>query len=224
MYDMLLRLPLFQGMSKEDLFEVFEHTVFRFRKVEDGKLAFRQGERCDELTFLMHGCLVMRTQASGADLAFAEELFAYTALEPQSMFGRSPYYKSSYVARGGVSLLGIDKREVYELVTRYEIFRINLLNMLSSRVENLTERLWQVSPYGLEGRLVLFLRSLCSSFQGTKTLQVKMEDLADLLDDTRLNVSRILNKWKDEGLISMRRKEFVVHDMAALWAYFTSQA
>lgn len=224
MYDMLLRLPLFQGMSKENLLEVFEYITFDFRKVEDGKLAFHQGERCGELTFLMRGCLVAKTQAEGADLSFSEELFAYVALEPQSLFGRSPYYKSSYVARGEVSLLSIDKSGVYDLIARYEIFRINLLNMLSSKVENLCERLWRMSSCGLEGRLVLFLRNLCTSLQGTKTLHVKMDDLADLLDDTRLNVSRILNKWKAEGLIFMRRKEFVVHDMAVLLAYFTSQA
>jgi CRP-like cAMP-binding protein len=47
-------------------------------------------------------------------------------------------------------------------------------------------------------------------------MHIKMEELARLLGCTRLNVSSILNKWKEEGLIEMRRKAFVVHDIAKL--------
>jgi Mn-dependent DtxR family transcriptional regulator len=43
-----------------------------------------------------------------------------------------------------------------------------------------------------------------------------MEDLARLLDSTRLNVSDILNKWQKEGLIEMHRKEFVFLDLERL--------
>ena len=31
MYDMLMRMPLFQGMSRSELFEVIEQAVFHFR-------------------------------------------------------------------------------------------------------------------------------------------------------------------------------------------------
>ena len=216
MYNMLLRLPLFQGMSRGDLFEVLEKTTFHFRRVEDGKVLFHQGERCDELAFLMDGTLEVETRAQHGSFSFTEELRPYTAIEVQSLLGKSPHYKSTYTARGGVSLFSIGKRQIYTLIDTYEIFRINLLNTLCSRVENLYERLWLIAPYGIEGRLVLFIRNLCTAPQGPKKLRVKMEDLAGLLDETRLNVSRVLNRWHEEGLIEMRRKEFVIHDMAAL--------
>ena len=215
-YHMLLRLPLFQGMSKEDLFEVLEQTTFHFRKAEDGELVFLQGELCNDLTFLMNGTLIVETQASQANFSFAEELSAYMVIEPQSLFGKHPRYKATYRAQGEVSLLCVDKREVYRLIEAYEIFRINLLNMLCSRAENLHERLWAVAPCDLEGRVALFIRSLCTTPQGVKVLRVKMQDLAGLLDDTRLNVSRVLNKWHNEGRIEMRRKEFVINNVLEL--------
>ena len=223
MYNMLLGLPLFQGMSRADLFEVLEKTTFRFCRVEDGKTLYRQGERCDELSFLMGGTLVAETKAHGALFSFAEELHPYTAIEVQSLFGKSPNYKSTYTARGDISLFSIEKRQVYTLIDTYEIFRINLLNILCSKVENLHERLWSIAPHDLEGRMVLFVQSLCATPQGTKVLRCKMEDLAALLDETRLNVSRILNKWCGEGLIEMHRKEFVIHDMDALLHKITPQ-
>ena len=218
MYHMLMRLPLFQGMGKDDLFEILEQTTFHFRRIDNGKIAFQQGEICDELTFLMNGTLAVETKASHANLTFTEEFYSYMAVEPQSLFGRKPCYKSTYTAQGEVSLLSIDKREVYHLLGRYEIFRINMLNMLSSKAENLHERLWAIAPHDLEGRVAFFIRSLCTTPQGSKVLRCKMEDLAALLDDTRLNVSRILNKWRGEGLIEMHRKEFVIPDVQKLIA------
>ena len=216
MYHMLMRLPLFQGMNREDLFRVLEQTTFHFRRIEEGKTIYHQGEPCSELTFLMNGTLVADTQATYANLSFTERLSTYMPIEPQSLFGRRPNYKSNYVAQSEVSLLSISKQQVYHLFETYEIFRINLLNILCSKVENLHERLWSIAPHDLEGRMVLFVQSLCATPRGTKVLRCKMEDLAALLDETRLNVSRILNKWCGEGLIEMHRKEFVIHDMADL--------
>ena len=199
MYHMLLRLPLFQGMSRGDLFRILEQTPFHFPHIEEGETAFHQGERCDGLAFLMKGTLVTKTQATRANLSLSEMLDTFMPIEPQSLFGRYPNYKYTYIAQ-----------------STYEIFRINLLNMLSSKVENLHERIWTIAPHDLEGRMASLIRNLCTTPKGTKMLHCKMEDLAALLDDTRLNVSRILNKWRQEGLIEMRRKEFIIHDLADL--------
>ena len=216
MYHMLLRLPLFQGMSRADLLEVLGQVPFHFRKVEAGKVVYRQGERCSELTFLMNGTLVAETTSSAAPFTFAEELGAYMVMEPQSLFGKTTCYKATYTAQGEVSLLSIDKREAYALLEAYEIFRINMLNMLCSKIERQHELLWSFAPHNLEGRLAQFVRSLCTSPTGTKVMRIKMEDLAGILDDTRLNVSRVLNKWSREGRVEMHRKEFIFREVEQL--------
>ena len=46
-----------------------------------------------------------------------------------------------------------------------------------------------------------------------------MEDLAALIDDTRINVSKELNELKENGLISLGRKEIQIYDMQALTDY-----
>lgn len=213
---MLMRLPLFQGMSRSELFEVLEQVVFHFHKADDCEVVFRQGMVCDKLTFLMDGHLVTETKAPQIDFSLSEDLSPYVAIEPQSLFGKRPCYRATYTARGEVSLLSIDKRYIYTLLGSYEVFRINFINLLGSKVENLYEQLWAVGPKTLEVRLASLIRSLCATSQGSKVLHVKMEDIARVMDETRLNISRVLNKWQAEGLIAMRRKEFVVHDVARL--------
>ena len=216
MCSMLMRLPLFQGMSQSELFEVLEQVVFHFHKAEDGKVVVRQGETCDRITFLMSGQLEAKTEAPHAGFSLSEVLIPCVAIEPQSLFGKRPCYKSTYTTLGEVSLLCIDKRHIYTLLSSYEVFRINFFNLLGSKIENLHERQWAISPQTLEGRIVCFIYNLCTIPQGAKTLHVKMEELAQLLNSTRLNVSNVLNNWKEEGFIAMRRKEFVIHDISRL--------
>ncbi|KAA6332308.1 hypothetical protein EZS27_019165, partial [termite gut metagenome] len=48
MYDTLLRLPLFQGICREDLTAIIEKVKLNFLKYEAGKQIVRSGERCDK--------------------------------------------------------------------------------------------------------------------------------------------------------------------------------
>ena len=43
-----------------------------------------------------------------------------------------------------------------------------------------------------------------------------MEDLAQLIDDTRINVSKILNDWQNKKLIKLSRKKIIINDLKAL--------
>lgn len=218
MYDTLLQLPLFQGMSKAELSEVIEKVKFHFLKYADKEILFSQGEVCGKLVFLLSGDLVAETTAPCGTFSFEEVIEHPTIIEPYSLFGKSQTFNSTYTARGDVGVLTIDKQYIYTELDRYEVFRMNFFNLLCSKVEQQHEYVWSIDAQQLEGRLIHLVRGLCTSLHGVKVLKVKMDDLANLLDDTRLNVSCVLNKWQEEGLIEMRRKEFVFHDIAQLRA------
>ena len=134
-------------------------------------------------------------------------------IEPHSLFGKRPSYKATYTAKDEVSLLTIDKQYLYGVLDKHEVFRMNLFNLLSNKAEQLHEHIWSIRPQPLEGRLAHFVRSLCTTPHGPKVLRIRMDDLAALLDETRLNISRVLNAWQQSGLIEMRRKEFIFHTL-----------
>jgi CRP-like cAMP-binding protein len=52
--------------------------------------------------------------------------------------------------------------------------------------------------------------------EGEKRLHIKMEDLALLIDESRLNVSRELNAMQREGLVTLGRKEITIPDLKKL--------
>ena len=46
--------------------------------------------------------------------------------------------------------------------------------------------------------------------EGKKILKIKMEDLASLIDETRINVSKVLNDLQEQGLVQLSRKEIYI--------------
>ena len=51
---------------------------------------------------------------------------------------------------------------------------------------------------------------------GPKVLYARMEDLAVLLNDTRINISTALNEMQAQGLLQLNRKRICIHDLGAL--------
>ena len=121
------------------------------------------------------------------------------------MFGRSNSYQRTYTAQEQCSLLFVDKQYVYTEIGKYNICRMNMLNMLSGRVQQFDSFIWSRSEMTLRQRIVRFISGLSDVSSGEKHLQIKMNDLAALMDATRINVSRELNAMADSGLINLRR-------------------
>lgn len=195
---------------------ILEKVRFNFLKFGDKDVIFRQGEQCDKLVFLLSGNITSEISAPCGTFTLEEKINQPTVVEIHSLFGMNPTFKATYCAQGEAALLTIDKQYIFRVMDLNMIFRINFFNLLSSKIHKMHEQLWDIAPQGLEGRLTYLIRSLCTTTQGIKTLRIKMEDLANLLDDTRLNISNVLNKWQNQGLIEMRRKEFVFHDLERL--------
>ena len=55
MYDVLLQLPLFQGVSRMKMSEIIEKTRFHFLKYQDNEIIAHRGEECTHMKFIVSG-------------------------------------------------------------------------------------------------------------------------------------------------------------------------
>ena len=63
LHDRLLLLPLFQGMTRNDIETVVAHTRLGFSKCGKGKVIIEDGEPCDHLRFLLQVLPMMAATA-----------------------------------------------------------------------------------------------------------------------------------------------------------------
>jgi len=105
----------------------------------------------------------------------------------------------------------VDKQYLYTELGKYNICRMNLLNILSSRTQQSDRHIWSIDEITLRDRIIRLIQGFSDIQYGMKRLIITMENLAVLMDTTRLNVSRELNLMEKEGLIVLRRKEIIIN-------------
>lgn len=216
MFDTLLQLPLLQGLAPEDFTCILEKVKLHFVKLKQGETIARADSPCSQLIFILNGEIAATTTSADNVYSVTEYFKAPYLIEPQALFGMHTCYKAKYVATTEANSVYINKNAVTAHLLKYEIFRLNYLNITSSQAQTLSDKLWNHVPNTLEGRICLFILNHLKRPQGPKSLKIKMEDLATIVNDTRNGISKTLNQMQDKGLLELHRGEIAIPEAEKL--------
>lgn len=216
MFDTLLLLPLFQGLTIEDLTEIIEKAKLNFVKHKPKALFIEPGQPCKDLTFVLRGTFSKATTEKDGLYSVIETIEGPYLIEPQSLYGMTTHYISSYTAIDEVHTVSISKAFINTLLMQYDIFRINYINIVCNRSQTLNNYIWSTIDNSLDARIAHFFNIHCEKKYGEKTIKIKMDDLANILNDTRTNISRILNNLQNKGVVELRRGEIFIFDLDIL--------
>lgn len=209
-YDRLLQFTLFQGMSHADLMQVAGHTKFGFSKLTTGKRLIREGDPCTHLVFLTAGTLSVEMQSDDHACRVMEQVSAPYILQPEHLFGINQRFTATFRSLTPCNLISLDKQEVLLLLETQLVFRLNMLNIMSTETQRMRHNIWRQAPRSLRERIIRFFFSRCLYPAGPKTFYVLMNQLAADLNDSRLDISRTLNQMQDDGLITLHRGRIVI--------------
>ena len=121
-YEILLQLPLFQGLGRNELTEIVSKVKMDFRKYEHGKTIIEEDSPCTFLAFLIRGELTVEHTTSNHTLTFSEHMAAPSAIGTENLFGLSQHHTRTYKARSDVQMLFINKNYIIK----------NMLNQLEA--------------------------------------------------------------------------------------------
>ncbi|MCM1078014.1 MAG: helix-turn-helix domain-containing protein [Bacteroidales bacterium] len=215
-YDTLLRLPLFQGMSSSDLQEIVSRIRFGFRRHSRNTTVISEGTPCEGLLFLLDGETEIISTAADRSYNVTEELPAPCVIEPERVFGLRQHYLRTYRTRSTAHFLHIRKDDTMLLTSEFMVFRLNLLNVLSAQSQKFLHEQWRSHAGDDSERIRRFLVSRCAIPSGRKLFRIKMRQLAAETGLTRNEVSLVLNTLENEGKLTLRRGIIDVPDIKIL--------
>lgn len=216
MYESLLCLPYFQGMSKDDITEILGKVTLEFKRYGDGDVIYRHGEHCNKFIIITQGKATSTAYAPDKSFTLTEELEAPVAIEPHSTFGYDTNFKRDYIAKGECTILYIDKHHLFGELRKHDIFTINLLNQVCRKAQQREHEIWNYNHTSIAGKIARFIAMRCDSIKGEKHISIKMERLAALLGETRLNISKSLNEMQEAGYLSLHRGGITVHNLSGM--------
>lgn len=216
MFEKMQLLPLFQGLSFGELSEIVEWMKMDFCQYRPHDTIVSQGDRCRSLIFIISGEVCAEYVDMDRRFVLTEELPASLVLEPYCIYGMYQNYTRNYWMKTEGSGLIIPKNVFNELLRRYQIIRTNYLNLICTRLQNNNMEFCNIRALSIRDKIVKLVRDVAYCNKGNKRLRIKMEVLAGIIDETRLNVSRELNKMQAEKKINMRRGIIELFDFREL--------
>lgn len=207
MYDTILSLPLFQGLGTEDLTRILEGTRFSFDTVDEGTTLFRQDELCTGLTFIISGAILLHTQSADHRWSVEEKLTGQMVLGMDVLYGSTRTHRHTAVAATTSRVLYIDKHTIAAMTGRFEVFRLNVLNLLTTSAVRRDQLNWQPPADSLRGRIIAFFRAHVQHPAGEKHFYISQKILGRYLGEDYRYVAQALHLLQTEGLLSLQRKE-----------------
>ena len=221
MFERIQLLPLFQGLSTRQLQQIFERIKLDFCQNKERETIVVRGDRHNQLIYILSGQYSAEYVSPGGKYRFIEILNAPALLEPEGIFGYNQDYLRTYkFVTDGSSFL-VDKNVFKNDLINYDVVRTNLLNLLSTKYQKVQQQVWNLKNNGaIEKRIIRFFCIHSTVLSGYKMVKVKMEDLAELLGESRTNVSKGLNCLQDQQIIQLKRMGIIMNNIqTALTTY-----
>ena len=213
-YELLTKLPLLQGISGKELAHIENMTGMEINEVPAMKRPLiRQNDPCTHLVFLTTGKMIREYTSHDGRFQTKSVLQAPTLLEPYNLYGLNCKFKCSYTPLENVSVITVKKTDVQQHLMKTEIFRINYFNLLSAIIHKKDMLLRPCRHLTVKEKILQFILKLFPDCESQAEIAIKMTDLAEYIDETRLNKSRALNQLEKAGLMELKRSLIVIPDI-----------
>ena len=134
-YDVMLQLPIFQGLSKIQLDGIVEKIPFDFCQFAPGQTILEMGDICDNVQFLLNGTVQQITSTYGGRIRILQNFEGPHTLPFYYLFGAETRSISQLVAIDQVGLMRVDKSSFLHMLQQNNVMLVNVMNMLSTNAQ-----------------------------------------------------------------------------------------
>lgn len=210
MYEILMELPLFKGVSFQRLSELIERTKFHFLKYLPGETIVNAGERCTHIKFVISGAARTSIVNSTSRFKISQTLAAPNVIAPDFLFGLDTVYPCSAVALEPTGILQITKSDYTSILNSDPVFLFNFLNTLSMNAQKSINGVLALTTGSLEQRIAFWIIALTQRTATDIVLSCRQRDLYTLFSVQRSSFVNTLESLKQRGLIDFTPNEISI--------------
>lgn len=216
MYQQLMQLPLFQGVSTDVITALVEKLPFHFLKFRNGEQIFAAGDQCSHIRFIVSGRVRLETPCDHLRVSLLQTLETPHVLAAEYLFGRETTYPYSTFADGPCGILQLRKSDYIKMLAFDKVFLFNILNYLSSGSQRNTASILAIKDGSVVERLAMIVDALTVTGATDVAVRFKQKDLCVLLGTQRTTLIASLDKLADEDIVDYTSNELRVLDSSRL--------
>lgn len=211
-----MQLPVFQGISEDQLTEIIEKIPFSFSQYEPGQMIVQQGEACSDLTFVLSGTIRMLTPTFGHRVQILQEFEGPYTMPFYNLFGPETSHHDTVSAVTRVGIMQLDKSNFLRVLQQNPILLINVMNMLCTNAQ----KQHKAMDFSGESDPVLRLTSWMLAFTERMGMNVvldaELSDWCDLLQTDEASFWRCVATLEGQRIVEVDGRKLKLLDRYAL--------
>ncbi len=216
MFETLMGLPLFKGVSVERMEKTVGTSKFHFLKYPGETVIYNAGDPCTDVTFILTGTVEAVVSNPGGRFSVRYYLDALDVISPDFLFGRHTSFPATITAADTVSILRIPKNDYINILNSDKVFLFNYLNLLSVNAQKAMEGILAVSTGNIPERIAYWISALTQPRSYSIVLECKSRDLSALFGVPLSFLKSALESMRQQGLIEYSPTSIRVNDRSAL--------
>lgn len=216
MYEILMALPLFSGVSHDKLMQVVGTTKFHFLKFLPGERIITAGDVCSHIQFIISGSMRMSIESEDKRFRVLQTLSAPEVVCPDFLFGLATHYPCTAIALDTTGILQVDKHDYVSMLSTDRVFLYNYLNMLSVNAQKAVDGVLAVTSGTLEQRIAYWISALTQRSGKDIVLECRQRDLYSMFGVQRSSFINTLEDMKRRGLIDYTPQSIIIHNRARM--------
>lgn len=221
MYEILMGLPIFQGVSHAKISELIEKIKFHFLKYTDGETIVDVDEPCTNLKFLISGSVRLETQNLNRRIKVLQTLNAPNIIGAEYLFGKRTSYPYSVKAHPVAGLMQVEKADFLKILKSDIVFLFNTLNYLSRNSQTPTEAVLSLTSGSVAERVAFWIGSLTYRGSSEIVVESKQKDMYTMLGIQRSAYINTLEELRDKGVLDFTSGAVYINDRDALLSEMT---
>jgi CRP/FNR family transcriptional regulator len=200
-------VPIFSALSPSQLDALREHI--HIKHYEKGNIVFYEGEESEYIYILLGGSVKLYKTSPKGNQIQINRFHAPALIGEFACFEREPFPATcEFVMNGSVGLLHFDK--MYEMLHIPE-FSLQLIRSLTKKISVLSALVHKETILSSEAKVADLMLKKVTIFH-----RLKNNEIASILNLTPETFSRILTKFKKNGIIKIENHKLQILDQGAL--------
>jgi len=212
MFEILMGLPLFRGVSRERIAAVVGEAKFHFLKYPAGETIVSAGTPCRHITFVLSGSVRSTIINANGRFAVGLTLKAPAVIYPDFLFGRATEFPGTVTALEPTSILQISKTDYMKILYSDEVFMFNYLNTLSVNAQKSLKGIMSLTSGNIDERIAFWIIALTQPGSFDIRLSCRRRDLCSLFGVQRSTFDAALEKMRESGLLEYTKTELIIRN------------
>jgi CRP-like cAMP-binding protein len=215
-YSVLLKAPLFSGMTLTELMLVISVTPYRVRNYKPGTMISQSGEPVNAFMMVIGGTVKGEMVDFSGRVIKIEDISASGALASAFIFGSRNKFPVNVVAMTDTSLMIIERNDFVRFLKSNDKLLTNFLDMISNRSQFLTEKIKFLNFKTIRGKFAQYILQTAGTDKSEIKLAMTQNELSEYFGVARPSIGRVIGEMENEGIIITKGKTLKILDKKRL--------